>query len=130
MTKSEEIVNRMLSGKKKTTNPIHNMMSGCKHKHEVDELLEEDGEEEGDQNMVTRIKAYRKDPNNLGRGAGAYYHRGHGYYSMYSRARDKSIKSKGWQVDLIGLPKATKYPQITDGNINDYFNKMKKKKRK
>lgn len=48
MTKSEEIVNRMLSDKKKTTNPIHNMMSGCKHKHEVDELLEEDGEEEGD----------------------------------------------------------------------------------
>ena len=84
--------------------------------------------------MPTRIKVYRKDPNSRGRGAGTYYHRGHGYYSLYSRASDSKKKSSGWQVDVVGLPKVTTYPQITDGNINDYWARYsssgKRKKRK
>ena len=55
--------------------------------------------------MVTRIKYYRKDPNDKGRGAGVYYHRGKGYYSKYSVERDKNKKSKNWRVDPVGLPK-------------------------
>ena len=78
--------------------------------------------------MPTRIKAYRKDPNNLGRGEGVYYHRGHGYYSKYSKIRDKNKLSRGWKVDVIGIPKATKYPQITDGIISNYWSKGKRGK--
>ncbi len=86
--------------------------------------------------MVTPIKAFKKDPNGLGRGAGVYYHRGHGYYSQYSRARDGAKKSTGWRVNVVGIPGGTRFPQITDGNINDYFAKhpqwfgKAKKKRK
>ena len=68
--------------------------------------------------MVTPIKYFKKDPNNLNRGVGAYYHRGHGYYSKYSLQRDKNRLSTGWKVDVVGLPKATKWPQIGDGIIN------------
>lgn len=71
--------------------------------------------------MVTPIKHFRKDPNGLGRGDGIYYHRGKGYYSKYSRKRDANRKSTGYGVDIIGLPKATRFPQITDGNIDRYF---------
>lgn len=67
--------------------------------------------------MVTPIKFFKRDPNNKGRGAGVYYHRGDGYYSKYSRERDRKKKSMGWKVDLIGLPKATRWPQVTDGVI-------------
>ena len=71
--------------------------------------------------MVTPIKQFKRDPNNLGRGAGVYYHRGKGYFSRYSRTLDADRKSTGYQVDLVGVPKATRFPQITDGNITKYF---------
>lgn len=77
--------------------------------------------------MVTPIKYFKTDPNKLGRGAGVYYHRGNGYYSRYSRTRDAKIKSTGWKVDVIGLPKATRYPQISDGVIHRGLGKLKKR---
>jgi len=67
--------------------------------------------------MVTPIKYFSKDPNGYGRGPGVYYHRGHGIFSKYSRERDRLKKSKGWQVDPVGLPRKTRFPHITDGNI-------------
>lgn len=67
--------------------------------------------------MVSVIKYFSKDPNNMGRGAGVYYLRGHGIYSKYSRERDKKKKSKGWQVDIVGLPKKTRIPQVGDGKL-------------
>lgn len=71
--------------------------------------------------MVTPIKHFKNDPNGLGRGDGVYYHRGHGYYSKYSRKRDAARKSTGYNIDPIGLPKATRFPQIGDGVISKYF---------
>lgn len=71
--------------------------------------------------MVTPIKQFKKDPNSLGRGPGVYYHRGKGYYSKYSRTLDAKRKSTGYQVDVVGLPKATRFPQIADGKIEKYF---------
>jgi len=71
--------------------------------------------------MVTPIKQFKKDPNGLGRGDGIYYHRGKGYYSKYSRTRDANRKSTGHNIDPIGLPKATRFPQIADGRIDKYF---------
>jgi hypothetical protein len=44
--------------------------------------------------MVGPLKRLRRDPNNKGRGAGLYYHRGHGYYSKYSQKRDKRKHSR------------------------------------
>jgi hypothetical protein len=67
--------------------------------------------------MVTAIKYFSKDPNSFGRGAGVYYHRGHGIYSKYSRDRDKKKLSNGWKIDKIGLPKNTRHPHISDGKI-------------
>lgn len=75
--------------------------------------------------MPTPIKYFNKDPNGLGRGAGVYYHRGHGYYSQYSRARDAHRLSTGWKVDVIGVPKATRFPHIGDGKIIRYPNKKR-----
>lgn len=44
--------------------------------------------------MVGSLKYFKSDPNRNGRGAGLYYHRGHGYFSKYSRDRDKKRRSK------------------------------------
>ena len=71
--------------------------------------------------MVTPIKHFKNDPNGLGRGDGVYYHRGKGYYSKYSRKRDAARKSTGHQINVIGLPTATRFPQISDGVIGKYF---------
>ena len=71
--------------------------------------------------MVTPIKHFKRDPNGLGRGEGIYYHRGHGYYSQYSRKRDEARHSKGWKTNAIGVPKATRFPQIGDGIISKYW---------
>ena len=65
--------------------------------------------------MVSTIKYFKTDPNKLGRGAGIYYHRGHGYYSKYSRTRDEHRLSKGWKTNKVGLPKSTRIPQVGDG---------------
>jgi hypothetical protein len=67
--------------------------------------------------MVSPIKYFSKDPNGWGRGEGVYYLRGHKVYSKYSRERDKRKKSKGWQVNPIGLPKNTKIPHVSDGKL-------------
>ena len=67
--------------------------------------------------MPTPIKFFKDDPNKKGRGPGIYYHRGHGYYSQYSIARDKARKSEGWEEDKVGLPRDTRYPHISDGYI-------------
>lgn len=67
--------------------------------------------------MVTAIKYFTRDPNGKGRGAGVYYHRGNGYYSKYSRTRDKLKLSKNWKVDKIGLPKKTRIPHVSDGRL-------------
>ena len=67
--------------------------------------------------MVSPIKYFAKDPNGMGRGAGVYYHRGKGYYSKYSRKRDANKKSTGWQVNVIGIPKATRIPHVSDGKL-------------
>lgn len=75
--------------------------------------------------MPTPIKYFSKDPNNLGRGAGVYYHRGHNYFSKYSRTRDAHRLSKGWRTDPVGVPRATRFPHIGDGNIIRYPNKKR-----
>lgn len=43
--------------------------------------------------MVGPLKYFKRDPNGKGRGAGWYYHRGNGYYSKYSLARDRKHKT-------------------------------------
>jgi len=98
--------------------------------------------------MVTRLTRYKKDPNDLGRGKGYYYLRGgkkkssknHSYtlpggrvktitgpyYSKYSKERDISRLSDGWNINKIGIPVkiASKYAHISDGNLK---NKVRKK---
>jgi len=44
--------------------------------------------------MVGRLKWFSRDPNGRGRGAGYYYHRGHGYYSKYSVKRDRGKRAR------------------------------------
>ena len=44
--------------------------------------------------MVGPLKFFSRDPNRKGRGRGLYYHRGHGYYSKYSKKRDAKIRAK------------------------------------
>jgi hypothetical protein len=82
---------------------------------EVAQYLGPIGDEESKNYSV--IKYFSKDPNGLNRGAGAYYLRGHGYYSKYSRTRDYKKLSKNWKVDRVGLPKSTRIPQISDGRL-------------
>lgn len=65
--------------------------------------------------MVTRINFFKTDPNNLNRGSGYYYHRGKGYYSKYSKDRDKQKLSKGYKQSKIGLPNTLKFPHASDG---------------
>lgn len=74
--------------------------------------------------MPGGIKYFGKDPNGLGRGSGAYYLRGKGYYSKYDVGRDKKKRSKGYNIDPVGfkLLSSGKHikshiPQITDGKI-------------
>lgn len=67
--------------------------------------------------MVTPLQRFNKDPNNMGRGAGIYYHRGHGIYSLYNAERDILIKAKGYDVHKIGLPNFNSYLQTGDGKI-------------
>ena len=74
--------------------------------------------------MPARIRHFDKDPNGLGRGRGSYYRRAStykgkryagGYYSKFSRSRDKAKLSKGWKVHKVGLPRGTKIPHVSDG---------------
>jgi hypothetical protein len=76
--------------------------------------------------MPASIEYKNKDPNGLGRGAGIYYRRSAtykgkrypgGYYSKYSRIRDQNRKSKGYNIHKIGMPRGTKIPQTSDGNL-------------
>jgi|AntAceMinimDraft_18_1070375.scaffolds.fasta_scaffold00701_15 hypothetical protein len=93
--------------------------------------------------MVTRLTQYKKDPNNLGRGAGFYYLRGGKrptsenhtyilptgqtkvitgpYYSKYSKERDKEYLSDGFQINKIGIPTkiASEFAHISDGNLKN-----------
>ena len=93
--------------------------------------------------MPTKLKYYARDPNGLGRGSGIYYLRGGSvtpyrisrknsinkkpknysggaYYSKYTESIDKARKSKGYEVDPVGMPKnvAKNYAHLTDGNLN------------
>ena len=76
--------------------------------------------------MPATIRFFSKDPNSLGRGKGIYYRRGPaykgkkyagGYYSKYSRTRDKKRVSKGYATHPIGTPRGTKIPHTSDGNL-------------
>jgi hypothetical protein len=64
----------------------------------------------------------------MGRGAGIYYHRGHGIYSKYSAERDILIKAQGYDVHKIGIPNNNAYLHTTDGNVY-YGGNSKKNKR-
>jgi len=55
--------------------------------------------------MPSSLKYKKKDPNRKGRGPGYYYHRGHGYWSKYSKARDAKRKSRGNDPRHIGTGK-------------------------
>ena len=75
--------------------------------------------------MVTKLEKYSKDPNGKNRGPGLYYHRGHGYFSIYSVDRDLKKLSSGWKVHKIGFSvnkkgkKTTSLIQhTTDGKIH------------
>ena len=77
--------------------------------------------------MPSPLKFSETDPSGLGRGKGVYYRRTttykgktfpSGYFSKYLLARDKKRKSKGWQVNLIGLPKTSKILHTGDGRLN------------
>ncbi len=58
--------------------------------------------------MVGGLKYYKHDPNGRGRGAGFYYHRGNGIYSLYSQERDAKqnsstkIKKGNWRYMHTG----------------------------
>lgn len=57
-------------------------------------------------NMVSRAYWYNKDPNNEGRGAGFYYHRGKNVYSKQDKDLDKKRRSGKIKLTL-GTKKAT-----------------------
>ena len=77
--------------------------------------------------MPARINWHERDPNGLGRGRGLYYRRSStfkgkdygrkGYYSKYSKNRDKAKLSTGWEIHKIGLPRGTKIPHVSDGKL-------------
>lgn len=93
--------------------------------------------------MPTKLKFFTRDPNGLNRGSGLYYLRGGKsspylisrpnskdkrpkgyasgpYYSKYSQSRDKAKKSRGYDIDPVGIPRnvAKNYAHLTDGNLN------------
>ncbi len=76
--------------------------------------------------MPAVLRFFKSDPNKLGRGRGVYYRRGPkykgksyvkdgGYYSIYSIARDKAIKAKGWKKHRVGLPATSSIKHTSDG---------------
>jgi len=67
--------------------------------------------------MPSPLRIFGKDPNDLGRGRGLYYLRGHGYFSKYNPFRDAKIKAKGWRIHKIGLPRSTSIPHAGDGRL-------------
>ena len=80
--------------------------------------------------MVTPTKYFSTDPNKKGRGEGYYYHRGNGYYSKYSLARDKNKKSSGYDSNPIGYPNKSRYKHTTDGFIPSYLKKKYPRRKK
>ena len=76
--------------------------------------------------MVTPLRYFKVDPNGLGRGAGIYYHRGHGIFSKYDIQVDYNRKSKGYRINPVGLPKKSSFLHTGDGNIPKYFKVVKK----
>ena len=71
--------------------------------------------------MGTPLRYFTKDPNNLGRGGGVYYHRGHGIFSKYSAQHDYNYRARGYNVDHIGLPKKSSFLHTGDGNLPKYY---------
>jgi len=67
--------------------------------------------------MPSPLRFFRSDPNKLGRGRGIYYLRGKGYFSKYDLERDKKIKAKGWNLNKIGLPRASSILHTGDGRL-------------
>ena len=67
--------------------------------------------------MPSSLKYFKRDPNGNGRGAGIYYHRGHGIYSKYSIERNKKIKAKGWRTNKVGTPFKSALLHTGDGKM-------------
>jgi hypothetical protein len=86
--------------------------------------------------MPSPLKFSDVDPNKLGRGRGIYYRRTTvfkgkefpgGYFSQYLLKRDKARKSKGYELNPIGLPKSSKLLHTTDGYITKVIGKRQQK---
>ena len=67
--------------------------------------------------MPGRLKFFSTDPQDKGRGRGAYYHRGNSVWSIYDVQRDMAKLSKNWRVNKVGLPKGSKIPHTGDGKL-------------
>ena len=82
--------------------------------------------------MVGPLKYYRRDPNGKGRGPGYYYHRGHGYYSKFSRLANQRhsdrVGAKGrrrwWRKGKIG---SGPYKHTHDRRVKSKKSKSKKR---